>query len=565
MKTIRLSLALLLSLTVSSLFAATYRVGNQSELINAIAAHKASGDASGVITLFRNIPLNQIIKLDYVEGLIIDGSYAQYGLNINRYATTPSYQGTVALSNCNNITLRNMTINTPAKRNNTVGKRAVSIENSDKIGLHNLVLQPSGAPEGAAAVLAYRSHNIGIQNVTISGFYGGGIVLRQVWGFLIKNNTIIDMNNGAALANKVSNVGIQVDSITGYDDVTCTNALLPESQYSNKGMITGNTLENLPGQGIFVHSANDVIIDNNDLTQIAGGQGCAGDCGGRAIYVQKGSKFWIRYNDISGVDNGGDGGGINAGSKDASDVWIQGNTIEYTGNSDMVSYTALGTHQGDWNGFGISVRERALVENNEVLHSSTYGILIQPNASEVTIRNNTVRWSVLDNIKAVAGFSYTGQFLLPADACAGEHWAQELGGPLRDIYMRDNFLADARYGHGVNVVTRNQSEMTKNQSRWDDAWSKYEVFVRNLSMHRNGSGVGIHFEQPTAPVGKYSWAIASSGYDGQATYARVENGNNLQRLSDSQVSWSNQLSLNLSHITYPTMSSNSGVITRAVY
>ncbi|CAM2010087.1 right-handed parallel beta-helix repeat-containing protein [Acanthopleuribacter pedis] len=564
MKAVCFSLALLWSLAGPTVSAKTYHVYNEADLTDAVSDYKTRGLTSGLIELYRDITLTGIVEINGVSGLVLDGGTAQYELTLPNWVQTASYKGTVALNNCTNVTIRNMHINTPSKQGSTRSKRAVSIANSDKIGLHNLVLSPSGQAEGAVAIIADKSTNVGIQQVTISGFYGAGIVLRQVWGFLIKDCSIINMNNGAALGDGTSNVGIQVDSITGWSNAACTNSILPESQYSGKGMITGNTLENLPGQGIFLHTANDVVVNNNDLTDIGIGVGCEGDCGGRGIYAGSGSRFWIKNNRITGVDNGRSGGGINAGGKDASDVWIQNNTIKYAGNSDQVSAGSLGSHQGDWNGFGISVRERALVEGNQVLNASTYGILIQPNADEVTIRNNTVRYSVLDNIKAVAGFTYTGKYVVAPNHCDGEHWSHELGGPLRNIYIRDNFIADSTYGHGVNIVTRARGEMAYNAGMWRDSWSKYDVYLRNLSMHRNGSGTGVYFEQPTTAYGTYDWTIATSGYNGHGSrYAVVESGGNLQRVTN--VNWNNQLSLNLSNIQYPAMSASTGVITSAVY
>ena len=546
----------------------TTSVGSETALNQAINTYKTGSYKTGVITITDNIQLNSgIITLQNVNNLTLRGNTPSRSLTIGSTVGTPSYQGTLSILDSNNIKIQDLVIKAPSNNATyngqpTTNKRAVSIGRSDRISLHNLTLQPSGVVEGAIAIVASSTNNLAITKTDISGFYGGGMVLRVVYGFSISNCSITDMNNGKLSSIpsnlRASNVGIQVDSITGWDAKACTTATTSPSDYSGDGLIADNYLENLPGQGIFLDSAQNVVIDNNDLTSIGVGAGCGSgvDCGGRAIYTSRGENFWIRNNTINGVDNGRSGGGINAGGKNCANVIIEGNQISWTGNTDQVSAGSLNPSQSDWNGWGISVRERAVVRYNTVHYASTYGILIQPDATDIYIDQNEVRFSYLNNIKAVPGFTYAGQYINAPDHCVGEHWSHEVPGPLTRVMIIDNFLADAE-GYSINIAPRTAAEMQHNSSQWDPAWSSFDVKMRNNSLHRNdsqGQGVGIYVGQPSTGYGYWHASYLHSGYNGQAIYSQTEPGSFLNYVLS--VNWFDHIYLDLSHIDYPVVNSN---------
>lgn len=377
--------------------------------------------------------------------------------------------------------------------------------------LRNLViLPPSGSTVDTVGILVTNARRVAVNHSDISGLDGIGLLMRRVKHLEISHNKIHDLlvNTPGII---VDGVGAPVPPATAGTETTQYSAFL-ESEY---GKIFRNYLEDVPGQGIFVEG-NYFLIDENRLDRIA-----LGPVGGRGIYV-KGQDFRVAGNYLTKIDNNGAGGGINAGSDCTSRVFIEGNRIERAGRA-----TSGGS--STWNGFGVSIREDIILENNEIMDSGSNGVLIQPNSSNILINENTIDGSAHSNIRVSAGFTYNGRYL-----------HREPFGPAKDIIIRDNRIYGAG-DYGIEVVPRRRNDMLNASidtvlSGWvancgyvwqDDGqasfcgtseyvpfsmwpsnayWNGYEVTMINNSLWYNQDG-GIEIENP----GAANWPSTGSG------------------------------------------------------
>ncbi len=295
--------------------------------------------------------------------------------------------------------------------------------------LRNLViLPPSGSTIDTVGIQVSNARRVAVNHCDISGLDGIALLMRRVKHLEISHNKIHDLllNTPGII---VDGVGAPVPPATAGTETTQYSAFF-ESEYGN---IFRNELKNVPGQGIFVEG-NYFLIDENRLDRVA-----LGPVGGRGIYV-KGQDFRIAGNYLTKIDNNGAGGGINAGSDCTSRVFIEGNRIERAGRT-----TSGGS--STWNGFGVSIREDIILENNEIVDSGSNGILIQPNSSNILINENTIERSAHSNIRVSAGYTYDGRYL-----------HREPFGPAKDIIIRDNRIYSAS-DYGIEVVPRKRNDM----------------------------------------------------------------------------------------------------------
>lgn len=377
--------------------------------------------------------------------------------------------------------------------------------------LRNLViLPPSGSTIDTVGIQVSNARRVAVNHCDISGLDGIALLMRRVKHLEISHNKIHDLllNTPGII---VDGVGAPVPPATAGTETTQYSAFF-ESEYGN---IFRNELKNVPGQGIFVEG-NYFLIDENRLDRVA-----LGPVGGRGIYV-KGQDFRIAGNYLTKIDNNGAGGGINAGSDCTSRVFIEGNRIERAGRT-----TSGGS--STWNGFGVSIREDIILENNEIVDSGSNGILIQPNSSNILINENTIERSAHSNIRVSAGYTYDGRYL-----------HREPFGPAKDIIIRDNRIYSAS-DYGIEVVPRKRNDMLNASidtvlSGWvancgyvwqDDGqasfcgtseyvpysmwpsngyWNVYEVTMINNSLWYNQDG-GIEIENP----GATNWPSTGSG------------------------------------------------------
>jgi len=373
------------------------------------------------------------------------------------------YKGVLNINNCSNITIENLCICAPpnAGSSNSEVCRGLVIQSCDSVLISSLHLTPQGVDNLGTTtnigILAQDCMNLVTTHINISGFQGIPILFRTVAGFQISNCDIHDMKDAylPTVTNK-TNVGIQIDQLDGNPNV-----------HSSNGRISNNHLWNLPGQGIFIVEGNHISIEENLVNNVANTQ--YGD-GGRGIYIKKGTDICIKKNYIYGVDSYSAGGGIKAGSIWTERVLIEQNEIRFVGNDRK--------DQNIWNGFGISVREKCIVENNYIGHCSTYGILIQPNSKSILINENTIEDQGLSGVLVSCGYSYDGSY------------ENEPRGPADKIIIRDNRIY--RNSVGIKIQPRSELEYQGCNSfpQFNSDWNFFDVVCINNSLWNNNS-VGI--------------------------------------------------------------------------
>lgn len=482
---------------------------------------------SATIKLLTDIPLHGIIRINEKHrGLMFNGNYRT--LIAANPSTDAYYLGSLNIENTSNITLKDLTIQARDSSNTTQREdRNVFMFNSKYVLLKNVSLPGSldlsqrPVDRKGTGLLMELSQNVVLSNLNISKIRGTGIHVRRSQYVSIQDSRIENMANArkSGLSNTNANYGIAVDS-----EVATT--VRTEADRSSNINIFNNTLFNLPGQGIFVLDSDNVLVDDNDLTGIGIGDDCAlnVDCGGRAIYVHRGRGFWVRNNfvdSVGGVKNAtvdtvNMGGGINAGHPNNDMVFIEKNQVRNVGAlRSSVTYTKTPNAQQDWNGFGISVIQNAVVSGNILAGNSVDGILVQPGASNVVLRDNTISYSGLNNIRVVAGFTYSGSALdvvfannydpsqLNAQACRLDprQCFREPMGNSSAVYLFNNTLKNTTLnGFGVLMQQRKKSDLgTTYASKWKENWGYFDLAAFSNTMQNNNAGAtGLRIPLPSA-------------------------------------------------------------------
>ena len=412
-----------------------------------------------------------------------------------------AHAGVFTIRGSKGIVLRKLQVVSPGRpdRRAIVAVKATNLEISDLW----IAARPSTAGTRAVGMYVLDSQEVVVDRVLVGArkqLRGMGIVLRNVRGFRVSRSVVRDMLSAAPAG---TDSGILVDSGGGAG-----------AQPAGNGTIYGCRVENVPAHGIYVGGADHIAVRKNTLVKVATGIGCnqlVSNCAGRGIYIDAsarpggGQDTWIEGNYLRDVWQLGAGGGINAGNVGVKRLIIEDNAVHWAGNSAHAQLPSRGEQIEGWGGYGISVREHALVQGNTIHNSGTYGILIQPGGSKVSVRGNDIRYSSVNNIKAVSGYSWDGR--------CGNHNMPT--GQLSLIEIADNYIAGSPHS-GINVEPRAKFLPC-------DYWFGYAVSLRGNTLVGNDQGdVGILLQNPFgyAPQTFQAHVVAPFGAQGQKTYVK---------------------------------------------
>ncbi len=462
---------------------------NELQLRDGIAKQKAGACANNEVLISANIALT---SCDRGQGIYIDQpNLVLRGANGIRYVLSmastclPEYGGVIGVIDGTNVKIMDLGIRRPATKH----RRSIYAERANNLNLQKVDIWADApiAQTPSVGLLVANTTGLWVEGVIVDGGTGAGMILRSTSNFKVFNSQVKNMISGGVGAD----AAIQIDQIGG--------------GLSQHGNLSGNRIDRVPGQGIFIAEGSYIAVKNNFLNDIATREGGAPD-GGRAIYLNRGQFFWVTGNQINRVDgvlaqHTRNGGGINASNCDVSKMVLENNVIRYVGNSKAISLAAgaeaIGPASGGyWNGYGISVRNEALVQGNTIENSSTYGILIAPAAQKVSVRYNpAIVKSEINNIKAVTGTAI--------DSCKNSKGVTV--GASSDIEIKDNFIADAKLS-GVNFETLSGP-------------NGYKVSFLTNSMHRNDRGVkGIYLQASGTGPWQYYAPIPGPAWVGQTQY-----------------------------------------------
>ena len=466
---------------------------NELQLRDGIAKQKAGACLNNEVIVGANIALQQC---DQGQGIFMDssnlvlrGAVANPRYTISMGGTClPEHGGVLAVVNGTNVKIADLAIRRPSSAN----RRSIIAARANNLNLQRLAILADAnvALTPSVGLLISDTTGVSVESVIVNGGTGTGMLLRSTSNFKIFKSEVRNMVSGGVGAD----AAIQIDQLG--------------SGVSQHGNISKNTIERVPGQGIFIHHGSYIAVKDNVLNDIATREGNAPD-GGRGIYLNRGEYFWVYKNQINRVDgvkllHTRNGAGIHASNCLVSKMVLEHNVIRNAGNSGGFSLPAgaetIGAASGgSWNGYGIAVRNEALVQYNTVENSSTYGILISPAANKVSVLfNPSLRYSNINNIKAVTGTAI--------DACRDANGV--LQGASSKIEIQDNFIADAKLS-GVNFETLSGP-------------NSYQVSFLTNSIHRNDGGRrGIYLQGSGAGPWHYHAPYPSANWIGQTRYVEL--------------------------------------------